>query len=146
VFNDVWSSADGVNWSQNATPAQWSGRMWPCVAAGGDGVIWLAGGYAPTDWTNTSGLVVRYGANHADVWYSRDGGNWKQFKADAGSGLPDDGGLEPRHASTCYVTDDTATLNLLIVAGTGGSTQDARNARVLNSIRALPLPQAASLP
>lgn len=147
VFNDVWSSPDGVNWTQNAKPAEWSGRMWPCVATDGDEIVWLAGGYAPTDWNNTAGLVVRYGANHADVWYSKDGGDWKQLKADAGSGLDDDGALEPRHAPTCFVTGDTATTkNLVLVAGAGGSDPDAGNARVLNSARALPLPEAASLP
>ena len=28
LYNDVWSSPDGVTWSQNAQPAAWSGRMW----------------------------------------------------------------------------------------------------------------------
>jgi hypothetical protein len=147
VFNDVWSSADGVNWTQSAKPAEWSARMWPCVATDGDDIVWLAGGYAPTDWNNTNGLVVRYGANHADVWYSRDGSDWKQLKADVGSGLADDGGLEPRHASTCFVAGDTATTrDLVIIAGAGASTPDASNARVLSSMRALPLPAAAWLP
>jgi len=147
MFNDVWSSPDGVNWTQNAKLAEWSGRMWPCVATDGDEIVWLAGGYAPTDWNNTAGLVVRYGANHADVWYSKDGAAWKQLKADAGSGLDDDGALEPRHAPTCFVAGDTATAkNLVLIAGTGGSDPDDGNARVLNSMRALPLPAAASLP
>jgi hypothetical protein len=147
VFNDVWSSPDGVNWTQNSKPAEWSGRMWPCVATDGDEIVWLAGGYAPTDWNNTAGLVVRYSANHADVWYSKDGGDWKQLKADAGSGLDDDGALEPRHAPTCFVTGDTATTkNLVLIAGAGSSDPDDSNARVLNSMRALPLPAAASLP
>jgi hypothetical protein len=147
VYNDIWSSPDGLNWTQNAAPAAWSGRMWPCIAIGSDGMIWLAGGYAPTDWNNSGTLKVRYGANHADVWYSRDGIDWKQLKADAGSGLPDDGKLEPRHAATCYVVGDTAaTAKLVIIAGTGGSDPNGANARVINSIRALPLPAAATLP
>jgi hypothetical protein len=145
MFNDVWSSADGVNWTRSATPAQWSARMWSCVASGGDGVMWLTGGYAPTDYTNTSGLGVRYGANHADVWYTHDGNIWRQFKADTGSGLVDDGALEPRHASTCYVSDDNGPY-LLIVAGTGGPDPDDANSRTLNSKRALSLPTAAALP
>ena len=147
VYNDMWSSPDGVTWTQSATPAAWSPRMWPCVATSADGLVWLATGYAPTDWNNTAGVSVRYGANHADLWYSRDGSDWKQFKADFGSQLPDDGTLAPMHAPTCYVTGDAAsTMNLLIVAGSGGIDPDGFNARVLNSIRSLALPAAASLP
>ncbi|HTL91649.1 MAG TPA: hypothetical protein VL176_04845, partial [Steroidobacteraceae bacterium] len=72
---------------------------------------------------------------------------WKQLKADAGSGLPDDGKLEPRHAATCYVTGDTtAGTSLVMMAGTGGSNPNGAEARVINSIRVLPLPAAASLP
>lgn len=146
VYNDVWSSPDGVHWTHSATNAQWSGRMWPCVATGGDGVMWLAAGYAPTDWNGSStARSVRYGANHADVWYTRDGNNWKQFKADDGSHLEDDGGLEPRHAPTCYVTDDGG-LRLLIMAGTGGPDPNDASAGVINSIRELSLPSASTLP
>jgi len=146
VYHDMWSSPDGLTWTQSATPAAWSARMWPCVATSADGLVWLATGYAPTDWNNTTGVLVRYGANHSDAWYSRDGSNWKQFKADLGSGLPDDGKLEPRHASTCFVTGDAATgMKLLIIAGSGGSDPNGLNARVLNSIRSLSLPAAASL-
>jgi hypothetical protein len=146
VYNDIWSSVDGVNWTQSAAPAAWSARMWPCIAIGPDGIVWLAGGYAPTDWNNTGTLKVRYSANHADVWYSRDAINWKQLKADAGSGLPDDGKLEPRHAPTCYVAGDSVARKLVIMAGTGGSDPNDANAEVINSIRALPLPAADRLP
>ena len=147
TYNDVWSSADGVNWTKSATPAQWSGRMWPCAASNGDGVVWLVGGYAPTDWNNTNGQVVRYGANHADLWYTRNGTDWSQLKADLGSGLPDDGQFEPRHAPTCFVVGDSeSALTLVIMAGTGGTDPNDAAAQVLNSVRALPLPVATSLP
>jgi len=146
LYNDVWSSPDGVAWTQNAQPAAWSGRMWSCVDTSSDGVAWLVGGYAPTDWNNTGGTVIlRYGANHADLWYSKDGTDWKQFKADAGSGLPDDVKLEPRHAPTCFVAGD-APARFVIVAGKGGNDPNGANSRVLNSIRTLTLPSAASLP
>jgi hypothetical protein len=148
VYHDMWSSADGVNWTLSPAPAAWPARMWPCIATGPDGITWLATGYAPTDWTNTSGVpVVRYGANHSDLWYSRNGSDWRQFKARLGSGLPDDGLLEPRHAPTCYVTGDPAAgMKLLIVAGSGGRDQNGFNARVLNSVRSLPVPAADALP
>jgi hypothetical protein len=147
VYNDVWSSPDGVNWTQSPTPAQWSGRMWPCVITNGDNVVWLAGGYAPTDWTNTSGIQRRYGANHADLWYTKDGDDWKQLKPDLGSNLPDDGIYEPRHAPTCFVTGSSeASLELVIAAGTGGSDPNDGDSRPLNSVRAITLPFAATLP
>jgi hypothetical protein len=123
--------------------------MWPCVASGSDGIVWMAGGYGPTDWTNTGGTVsVRAGINHADVWYSKDGANWKQFKADYNSGLPDASTFEPRHASTCFsVAGSSAnTQSLVVIGGTGGSDYDDANARVLNSIRTLRLPPATELP
>jgi hypothetical protein len=149
IFNDVWSSADGVAWARSTNTADWTARMWPCVAPGSDGVVWLAGGYAPVDWTNTGGTVtVLTGVNHSDVWYSKDGANWKQFKADYGSGLPDGSTLEPRHASTCFsVAGSSAnTQSLVVIGGTGGADYDGANARVLNSTRALTLPPAAELP
>ena len=147
VYNDVWSSADGVNWTRSAAPAAWSARMWACATGPSDGIVWLSGGYAPTDWNNTNGVVPRYGANHADVWYSRDGGTWHQFKADSGSLLPDDGVFEPRHASTCFIgVDGAGDSNLVVLAGTGGSDPNDNNARVVNSIRLLSLPASTSLP
>jgi hypothetical protein len=152
VFNDEWSSTDGITWTKSAKSAEWSGRMWACAASSDDGIEWLVGGYAPTDYTNTSGLAVRYGANHADVWYTRNGADWRQLKADRGSGLPDDGALEPRHAPTCFVAPGTTAgvKNLVVIAGTGTTDADPDNAGVeagvLNSIRSLPLPATASLP
>jgi hypothetical protein len=147
VYNDVWSSPDGVNWTQSAAPAQWSGRMWPCVITNGDGVVWLVGGYAPTDWNNTSGITRRYGANHADLWYTKDGDDWRQLKPDLGSALPDDGIYEPRHAPTCFVTGASeSTLRLVIAAGTGGPIPNGGAAQPLNSVRSIALPFAATLP
>jgi len=149
IFNDLWSSADGVNWTRSPTDAAWPARMWPCIAPGSDGIIWLVGGYAPTDWNSASGTVsVRYGANHSDVWYSKDGADWKQFKADYGSGLPDGTTLEPRHAATCYVAtgSSASAKSLVVIGGTGASAPDDEDARVINSIRTLPLPATAALP
>jgi len=149
VYNDIWSSPDGINWTRSPNPVAWAPRMWPCIAIGTDGIVWLAGGYAPTDWNNAGGTIkVRYGANHSDVWYSRDAVTWKQLKADLGSGLPDDGKLEPRHAPTCYITPDASGTgaSLVIIAGTGGSDPNDANAETINSIRTLRLPAAAELP
>jgi hypothetical protein len=149
TFNDIWSSADGINWNHSPTDAAWPARMWPCVAPGNDGIIWLVGGYAPTDWNNANGTTtVRYGANHSDAWYSKDGADWKQFKADNGSALPDGTTLEPRHAATCYVAGagGASAKSLVVIGGTGASDPNDANARVISSIRTLPLPATAALP
>ena len=147
VFNDVWSSADGVTWTHDATTTQWPGRMWPCAATDGDGVAWLVGGYAPSDYNSVDGVITRrYAANHADLWYSKNGTDWKQLKADLGSALPDNGVFEPRHAPTCYVVGPETSLQLVIVAGTGGTDPNGGDARPINSIRSLTLPFAARLP
>jgi hypothetical protein len=146
VYNDVWSSADGVSWTLSTLPAAWSARMWPCVSTSADGVAWLVGGYAPTDWTKVNGeLEMRYGANHSDVWYSKNGTDWAQLKADDGSQLPDDGAMEPRHAPTCFVAG-ASPGRFVIMGGTGGTSPNDAYAEVINSIRSLALPAAAALP
>ena len=146
LYHDLWTSLDGVNWVQ--VPSTAPARMWSCVASGPDGIVWMVGGYAPTDWNNTSGYAARrYAANHSDVWYTRTGADWRQYKADLGpQKMPDDGVFEPRHAPTCYVVNHGDTNELLVLAGTGGPDPDDANARELNSVRALPLPLASSLP
>jgi hypothetical protein len=149
VYNDIWSSPDGVNWTLSTQSAAWSARMWPCAASGTDGIVWLVGGYAPTDWNNTDGtLKVRYGGNHSDAWYSKDGVDWRQFKADNGADLPDGSTLEPRHAATCFVASnpDANTQSLVVIAGSAGSSPDARQEAVSNSITTLPLPATSTLP
>jgi hypothetical protein len=147
VYGDIWSSADGISWTKSSTSAQWSARMWGCIASGSEGVIWLTGGYAPTDWNDAGGtLTPRYGANHSDVWYTKDGVTWKQLKADWGSGLPDGTTLEPRHAATCYEDESTNPATLTVIAGSAGTNPDAGNEHVSNTIRLLQLPPAATLP
>ena len=149
TYHDIWSSPDGINWTQSVTSAAWSARMWPCIAPGNDGIIWLVGGYSPTDWNDTDGVVtVRYGANHSDVWYSKDGINWRQFKADYGSGLTDGNTLEPQHAATCFVAPGSSpnTESLVVIGGSADSTPDATQEEVSNSIGTLSLPATSVLP
>jgi hypothetical protein len=63
--NDVWSSADGENWTLATKNAPWSPRAYH-QAVVFDGKIWIFGGgnYVPK--------------HHAlnDVWCSEDGANW----------------------------------------------------------------------
>jgi hypothetical protein len=64
--NDVWNSADGVNWQQVLAAAPWSPRQFHNITVF-DNKIWvLAGGDAQS----------QGGLN--DVWYSTDGITWAQ--------------------------------------------------------------------
>ena len=67
-LNDVWSSPDGVNWTQVKTAAKWAARNSHTSLVFKD-KIWVLGGYG--------------GKNLNDVWSSPDGINWTQVKTAA---------------------------------------------------------------
>jgi hypothetical protein len=147
VYNDIWSSADGVTWTQSDTAAAWPARMWGCISNGSVGDIWMVGGYWPTDWTNTGSTIApRYGENHSDVWYTKDGVNWRQFKADYGSGLPDGDALDPRHAAACYIDAAPTGQSLIVTAGSAEAGTDQAVEAVSNTVATLSVPAAAALP
>jgi hypothetical protein len=66
----VWSSADGVTWTQAAN-APWSARR-DHTSVVFDNRLWVIGGW-----------VSSYGGVHNDVWFSEDGGTWTQATANA---------------------------------------------------------------
>jgi len=68
-FNDVWSSADGVEWRQETNAAPWHGRLWFSALVYRD-QMWILGG-----WSNNPSV------NHGDVWYSKNGRDWKELKS-----------------------------------------------------------------
>jgi hypothetical protein len=81
-LNDVWSSADGINWTQVTASAPWAGRQFHNVAVF-DNKIWMvAGGTAQDEGGST------------DVWYSTDGHSWTKL-----AGIP----WVPRHAASVFV-------------------------------------------
>ena len=88
-YNDVWSSANGINWQQHVQSAPWAPRQYHDVAVF-DGKMWVLGGGAPR--------------NSNDVWYSSDGVNWHEFP---------DTPWNSRHASSVFVYDNA----LWIAAG-----------------------------
>ncbi|SIO41173.1 Kelch motif-containing protein [Singulisphaera sp. GP187] len=67
VKNDVWSSADGIEWKQELANAPWSPRAYHSAVVH-DGKIWILGG---------GNYVPNYHARN-DVWCSSDGVNWEQ--------------------------------------------------------------------
>jgi hypothetical protein len=72
--NDVWSSPDGVNWTQEAAEAPWKGRsghaMWVEGAGQPDERLCIFGGFN----------FVPYGEKEffGDVWSTGDGKTWRQ--------------------------------------------------------------------
>jgi hypothetical protein len=88
-YNDVWSSPDGVNWTQHVAFAPWEPRQYHDVAVFDDR-MWVMEG-----WNQV---------NRNDVWYSSDGVNWYE--------LPDTP-WKPRHAASVFVHDGA----LWMVAG-----------------------------
>ena len=86
AYNDVWSSADGVEWTQETAHAPWSPRIWFSAVNYRDRV-WILGG-----WSNNPSR------NWSDVWYSADGKKWLELKAD--------NGWKERHEHSTYVFQD----------------------------------------
>ena len=83
LYNEVWSSADGVNWTEELSNAPWMPREYHNVEVF-DGRMWVLGGW-------------EYG-NLDDVWSSADGIHWEQ--------LPDTP-WGARHAGSVFVYDDS---------------------------------------
>jgi len=71
-YNDVWCSADGVNWEQVTRKAEWPARMW-CSTFIYRNRMWIAAGYHSEPESRHFG----------DVWYSTDGKHWREFKQHA---------------------------------------------------------------
>ena len=66
--NDVWSSADGVQWTCETSAAPWSPRVW-FSATVYRGRMWVLGG-----WSNNPSQ------NWGDVWHSADGKTWQRLE------------------------------------------------------------------
>jgi hypothetical protein len=68
LFNDVWSSEDGVHWTQLTDNAPWAPRAGAAVVVK-NGYLWLLGGEF-----GFFGFPPPY---FNDVWRTRDGVNWE---------------------------------------------------------------------
>lgn len=86
ALNDVWSSEDGVTWTQVTEHAGWSPRLWFSSVVYRDH-MWVLGG-----WSNNPSK------NWGDVWYSKDGKEWKQLKSAVT--------WKERHEHSAYVFQD----------------------------------------
>jgi N-acetylneuraminic acid mutarotase len=98
AYNEVWSSKDGVTWTQHSA-APWPARDYHNVVVF-DGKLWVMAG---------DNLAVSPNYMN-DVWYSADGETWQQ--------LPGTPWVE-RHAATAFVLNNT----LYFTGGTDNSQQ-----------------------
>lgn len=88
--NDVWSSADGKNWTLETEAAPWSPRIWFAANAYRDR-LWIFGGWSNNPSTNWN-----------DVWTSADGKTWTEFKTPTI--------WKTRHEHSTYVMHDKLWL------------------------------------
>ncbi len=91
TYNDVWSSADGINWVQVTANADWSRRRFftPIVYKG---KLWVIAG---------QDMSYPYGINSGnsnEVWYSSDGAKWYKYYREKT--------FLPRHAPFTVVFND----------------------------------------
>ena len=94
TLNAVWTFDPATGkWEAITEHAPWAPRQWHCATVY-DGKIWIIGGFDN-----------RGDKNFGDVWYSEDGREWVEFKAEPV--------FSPRHEPTLYVFQD----KLWVVAG-----------------------------
>ncbi len=70
LFNEVWSTLDGVTWQRHAEPP-WAGKIWHNVVVWDD-KLWALFGYSNGDAEN--GWPQD---NSKEAWYSADGETWQ---------------------------------------------------------------------
>ena len=100
IYNDVWSSPDGVSWELVNANSGWEPRRWT-TAAVYDNKIFLVGGANPALWPEEHG-------NTAEVWFTSDGTRWMELKSEQQ--------WPARHAA--FVTTGTQN-DLVVLAGYG---------------------------
>lgn len=84
---DVWSSPDGVSWTQVAVTTPWSPRQYQSLAAW-DGKLWVISGYD-------------HDGNVDGGYYSSDGKNWYATVTP----------WDPRHATSLWVYKDAIWIS-----------------------------------
>ncbi|HVZ79949.1 MAG TPA: kelch repeat-containing protein [bacterium] len=99
-FSDVWSSPDGINWTQAVTNAGWGGRSGQASVTY-NGKIWVIGGDT--------------GTKKNDVWSSSDGVTWTQVTSGAA--------FSARTGHQVAVFDDGTGAKMWLVGGDNGTNR-----------------------
>lgn len=77
LYDDVWSSPDGLLWTQEAASAPFGRRYAPNAASiGGQIVVYAGQDWLPVDWCHERPDCTARGLR--SVWTSRDGRQWEQ--------------------------------------------------------------------
>lgn len=76
-FNDVWASADGIEWEQRTAAAPWTGRAGLSAVTLGDHLYVLGG--SQNDDASLIGPSGPTRIYYNDVWRSVDGTDWEQM-------------------------------------------------------------------
>jgi hypothetical protein len=95
MVNEVWSTADGVEWTRHPDPP-WAGKAW-ANAFTWDGHLWVAFGYTYGD--PEHGWPA---GNANELWWTDDGETW--------TSLPPDAPVPGSHAQGVAVTDEAVWL------------------------------------
>lgn len=95
MYNDVWSTRDGITWQRHAEPP-WKGKIWQTVVVWDD-KLWILFGYTYGDPANGWGA-----GNANEAWYSEDGESWRA--------LPPDMPVPGSHAQGVAVTPEQILL------------------------------------
>lgn len=89
LYNEIWSSADGINWEQHDVATPWLPRQYHEVAVFDD-KMWVMEGCRNGDESKD----LNNWPNLNDVWYSADGMEWHEVP-----NTP----WPPRHAASVFV-------------------------------------------
>lgn len=95
MLDEVWSTTDGVTWTQHAPPP-WAGKIWHNVVVWDD-KLWILFGFTYGD--PEHGWAA---GNANEAWYSEDGETW--------TSLPADAPVPGSHAQGVSVTEDALLL------------------------------------
>jgi hypothetical protein len=69
-YNNVWSTTDGILWTQVISSASFPGRYYHSLSTN-DSLLWIFGGLGTVNGNFIDGLQ--------DAWYSTDGVNWSAY-------------------------------------------------------------------
>lgn len=115
-YEDVWSSEDGISWTQEVEDAPWLGRRGHKVVVFNDGTgeaLYLIGGFSVDE---RSG----YRQYNNDVWKSSDGVNWTEIKSNSEEDLETPLSWHARSDHAVVVANHGGTDYIYLI---GGRTQ-----------------------
>jgi len=112
-LEDVWSSDDGVNWTEETASAPWLGRRGHASVVFDDGngdAMYVIGGFTVNE---ESG----YREYSNDVWRSTDGSDWTRIKERTAPELDSLYDWHPRFNHTCVVANHGGIDYIYLIGG-----------------------------